>query len=235
MRRNCLLAVLLLRDATPFRHNVSMTSLASSSSVSFGPDPLYPGTAVERMERIRERARSLSPADLSHDWEEVRRKILWAGGLRDLPHAQPGMGYTGHSFNDWNHCDLTAMLEDFADSTNEGRVKGIHQRNFLGKGIKIASIPELGQGGSWSTCMMGCNSDPPQDVAHVQFRSRIAFKLVWCPPDFRSFVLIDDDGGLLTWGTPKGSLPESSERMMNCEAVKGSKYAVAASNLNRSE
>ena len=233
MRRSCLLAALLLRDATPLRHNVSMTSLASTSA--FASDPLYPGTAVERMERIRERARSLSPADLSQDWEEVRRKILWAGGLRDLPHAQPGMGYTGHSFNDWNHCDLTAMLEDFADNTNEGRVRGIHQRNFLGKGIKIASVPELGPGGSWSTCMMGCNSDPPQDVAHVQFRSRIAFKLVWCPPDFKSFVLVDDDGGLLTWGSPKGSLPEYSERMMNFEAVKGSKYAFAASNLNRNE
>ena len=27
--------------------------------------------------------------------------------------------------------------------------------------------------------MIGCGSDPPQDVAHLQFRSRIAFKLVW--------------------------------------------------------
>lgn len=34
-------------------------------------------------------------------------------------------------------------------------------------------------GGSWSTCLIGCNQNPPQDVAHVQFKSRIAFKLVW--------------------------------------------------------
>jgi hypothetical protein len=40
---------------------------------------------------------------------------------------------------------------------------------------------------------MGCNRDPPQDVAHVQFRSRIAFKLVWVPNDnFDTFVLVDD-------------------------------------------
>lgn len=36
-----------------------------------------------------------------------------------------------------------------------------------------------------------------QDVAHVQFRARIAFKLVWAPPDFNSFVLVAD-------GAPKG-------------------------------
>lgn len=56
---------------------------------------------------------------------------------------------------------------------------GIHRSNQLGPGIQIASLPELGPGGSWSTCMMGCNSDPPRDVAHLQFQSRIAFKLVW--------------------------------------------------------
>lgn len=41
--------------------------------------------------------------------------------------------------------------------------------------------------------MTGCNREPPQDVAHVQFRSRIAFKLVWVPNDsFDAFVLVDD-------------------------------------------
>lgn len=40
---------------------------------------------------------------------------------------------------------------------------------------------------------MGCNKEPPQDVAHVQFRARIAFKLVWVPNDnFDTFVLVDD-------------------------------------------
>lgn len=31
-----------------------------------------------------------------------------------------GMGYTGHSFNDFNHVDLTAMLDSEADNENEG-------------------------------------------------------------------------------------------------------------------
>lgn len=71
------------------------------------------------------------------------------------------------------------MRENDSSNENEGKVAGIAFTNQLGPGIQIASIPELGAGGSWSTCMMGCNQDPPQDVAHLQFRSRIAFKLVW--------------------------------------------------------
>ena len=104
--------------------------------------------------------------------------------------------------------------------------------NQLGPGISVASLPELGPGGSWSTCLMGCNQvlkkrregviklfrtfllflafipfpfsayytvaqEPPQDVAHLQFKARIAFKLVWCPPKFDRFVLVDDDGILV--------------------------------------
>merc|ERR1719181_2476066 len=101
------------------------------------------------------------------------------------------------------------------DAENKGRVDGIAYRNPLGKGIRIASLQgdDLGEGGgSWSTCMIGCNKEPPQDVAHVQFRSRIAFKLVWAPPDFTSFVLVDDGGKLLNSGTPKGRLPEQRQR-----------------------
>lgn len=142
-------------------------------------DPVYPGTAVSRLHNVQNRVKSLTPMQLSEDWEKVRRHILWAGGLRDLPNARPGKGYTGHSFNDFNHCDLTTMRGDEADNNNEGRVHGIAYNNRLGEGIRIASIEELGPGGSWSTCMIGCNKEPPQDVAHIQFKSRIAFKLVW--------------------------------------------------------
>ena len=89
------------------------------------------------------------------------------------------------------------MLGEVAHNQNQGQVNGIHYSNKLGPGIEIASLPELGPGGSWSTCMIGCNSEPPRDVAHLQFRSRVAFKLVWTPPDYNSFVLVDDDGALL--------------------------------------
>eukprot|EP00965_Chrysotila_dentata_P172418 5689597-Pleurochrysis_carterae.AAC.1 len=74
---------------------------------------------VARMTACRERARSLSPAELSEDWIDVRRKLLWAAGLRDITDAPPGMGYTGHAFNDDNHCDATCML---------GEVRGVHGR-----------------------------------------------------------------------------------------------------------
>ncbi len=159
-------------------------SLSSSFASTLQIDREYPGTAVQRMNAVRERVRSLAastehPHPLNGDWEEVRRKLLWAGGLRDLPDAIPGQGYTGHSFNDFNHVDLTTMLDEQAYNENKGQVEGIHFSNQLGPGVKVASLPELGPGGSWSTCMMGCAQEPPQDVAHVQFRSRIAFKLVW--------------------------------------------------------
>jgi hypothetical protein len=70
--------------------------------------------------------------------------------------------------------------------------------------------------------MIGCNQEPPSDVAHKQFKSRIAFKLVWCPPAFNSFVLVDDAGDLLARGTPSGGqLPSLRERQYNFQ-VRGS-------------
>mmetsp|Transcript_30199 Transcript_30199/g.61527 ORF Transcript_30199/g.61527 Transcript_30199/m.61527 type:complete len:261 (+) Transcript_30199:242-1024(+) len=199
----------------------------------------YPGTAVARMRAARSRISELSPSALDADWGTVRRTLLWAGGLRDLPHAKPGEGYTGHSFNDFNHCDLTCMLGGVQEESNgDGAVRGISTANALGAGIRAASLPELGEGGSWSTCMIGSAKAPPQDVAHVQFKSRVAFKLVWSPasPAFRSFVLVDDAGQLLARGAPSSGLEDSpgyggpslEQRKMNYDLVRGSKYAVAA-------
>ena len=199
-------------------------------------DAEYPGTAVQRLKAVRKRVAVLAnDGTLDGPWEEVRRRLLWAGGLRDLPNARPGQGYTGHSFNDFNHVDLTTMNDDSSDNLNDGSVKGIAVGNRLGPGILIASLPELGPGGSWSTCAMGCNSDPPRDVAHVQFKSRIAFKLVWVPnTNYDTFVLVDDDGNFLAKGKPSDgpdSLPHIRERVMNYNLMKGSKYAKAAESL----
>merc|ERR1711957_414514 len=114
---------------------------------------------------------------------------------------------------------------------NSGDVKQIAVGNFLGDGIRQASLEELGPGGSWSTCANGCHMDPPQDVAHVQFRSRIAFKLVWVPNKmYDTFVLVDDSGKLLAKGTPAGG-PPLEERMINYQMVTGSKYAIEADKL----
>jgi len=191
-------------------------------------DAAYPGTAVERTLAARQRAASLNPAQLSGDWAHVRRLLLWAAGLRDLPHVPPGQGNTGHAFNDYNHCDVTCMVTNVVHNQNTGQIPGIAYGNPLGRGIEAASLPELGPGGSWSTCMNGCSATPPQDVAHVQFRSRIAWKLVWCPPAFDAFVLVDDDGNELTHGRPSGMLPPLGERHANFQLVAGSKYAAAA-------
>jgi len=209
------------------------TSLLCTMSAPRVVDEKYPGTAVARMLAARERATSVD-GDLNGEWEPVRQKLLWAAGLRDLNNARPGAGYTGHAFNDSNHCDATTMLGDVSHNLNEAgdnRVKGIAIGNRLGPGIEVASLPELGEGGTWSTCTNGCHLDPPQDVAHVQFRSRIAFKLVWCPPSFSKFVLVDDEGVLLASGTPTGQLPPMGERRLNFDLVKGSKYAVEAEKM----
>jgi hypothetical protein len=54
-------------------------------------DPVYPGTAVERLQNVHRRVAELAQTEvLNGPWEEVRRRLLWAGGLRDLPHALPG-------------------------------------------------------------------------------------------------------------------------------------------------
>lgn len=222
-------------DKTASNQTARAFASASSGDGTMPVDPEYPGTAVERMNAVRARVVELAQNDLDGPWEEVRRKLLWAGGLRDLPTAIPGQGYTGHSFNDYNHVDLTTMLDQVSDNENDGAVKGIAIGNNLGNGIRVASIPELGQGGSWSTCAMGCNKDPPRDVAHVQFRSRIAFKLVWVPNErFDTFVLVDDDGNLLARGTPSdgpAGLPPLRERQMNYRIVQGSKYARVADDI----
>jgi hypothetical protein len=95
-------------------------------------DPLYPGTAVSRMLQIRNRVQSLTYEQLNGNWDDVRRNLLWAGGLRDLLNAAPGQGYTGHCFNDFNHCDLTAMTDTVSHAEHGGQVPGIAIGNQLG-------------------------------------------------------------------------------------------------------
>ena len=219
-------------STTCWHHLLAPHLLAPPAGTARAPPAAYLrliAQQVARMRASRERAASLSSAEMNGSWEAVRSRVLWAAGLRDLPDAAPGKGYTGHAFNDANHCDATTMLGEVAHDTNDGSVKGIAVGNLLGPGIEIASLPELGPGGSWSTCTNGCHLEPPQDVAHVQFRSRIAFKLVWCPADdYSSFVLVDDDGKLLRKGSPQPPLPAKSQRQMNYRVVQGSKYAVVA-------
>ena len=201
-------------------------SKTNSSSSSNPVDPLYPGTAVERMRSIRSAVRALNISQLNVDWGAVKKNILYAGGLRYK--SSPGDGYTAHCFSDFNHCDLTAMRDSQFYAQNQGRVRGIEFSNPLGPGIKIASIPTPGPGGSWCTCMIGCSSSPPKDVCHIQFKSRVSFKLVWAPPAYTTFVLVDDAGLLLNKGTPTGTLPSLGTRQANFGLTKGSKYSTAA-------
>merc|ERR1711957_787439 len=141
--------------------------------------------------------------------------LLAAGGLKEDRS-------TSHAFNDDNHCDLTTMVESVSFQSNaDGKIAQISQRNQLGPHIQKASLPEHGPGGSWSTCTNGAHLTPPSDVAHIQFQSRVAFKLVWVPQDFSQFVLVDDEGKLLRRGKPTGNLPSMHARQGNYALVAG--------------
>jgi len=121
------------------------------------------------------------------------------------------------------------MTLDVSDNENRGAVQGIAFGNRLGPGIKVASDPTLGPGGTWCTCAQGGNAEPPADVAHLQFRSKIAWKLVWVPVGgYTRFVIVDDAGAQLATGTPTGQIPAEQERKYNYEIVKGGRYAKAA-------
>lgn len=58
------------------------------------------------------------------------------------------------------------------------RVQGIAIGNRLGPGIEIASLPELGEGGSWSTCTNGCHLEPPQ-ARNAEAISRFSLFIFW--------------------------------------------------------
>ena len=77
-------------------------SASSETSPAAETDPVFPGTSVQRLRAVTKRVLSLSQTELDGPWPEVRRRLLWAGGLRDIP-------ATAHAFNDYNHCDLTTM------------------------------------------------------------------------------------------------------------------------------
>jgi len=195
--------------------------LAVKNGVQY--DPAYPGTAVARLSSVLKRVKELPP--LNGPWADVRRHLLAAGGLKEDQS-------TSHAFNDDNHCDLTTMDEGVSFKDNsDGAVAMISKGNLLGPHIKKASLPQHGPGGSWSTCTNGAHLTPPSDVAHVQFSSRVAFKLVWVPPEFTAFVLVDDEGRALTSGTPTGSLPHMRSRQGNYALVQGGKYAAAADTI----
>ena len=56
----------------------------------------------------------------------------------------------------------------------------------------------------------------------------MAWKLVWVPPTFEEFVLVDDDGELLASGKPTGRLPRISEREQNFRITGNGKYSKEA-------
>ena len=112
------------------------------------------------------------------------------------------------------------MLMQTADNEHDGSVRGIAVGNQLGEGIRAASFTR--RRARRTVHMMTYRSAPIKNPAarrrHVQFQSKIAWKLVWVPGelgDFSRFVLVDDAGTSLTPASQPGTSPISwSENTM---------------------
>jgi len=194
---------------------------------------LYPGTSEERRNIIINNIKNMDNSEFENIkyWEELRKKLVKAGGLKDDNYD------TMHIFSDFNHCDLTPIKKSYYCNENNGQVEGIHYSNSLCSVIKNNSLSLesknkkgkkiINNDGSWGTCMIGCDKNPPQDVAHLQFKCKIAFKLIWLPGKnglFENFVLVGDDGKILKKGNNLDIVyPPFDQRKMNYEVVKNSK------------
>jgi hypothetical protein len=94
-------------------------------------------------------------------------------------------------------------------------------------------------GFSWCTRIVTENADStpfhnrdlavPMSFCNTQHRSRIAFRMVWCPENFDNFVIVDQDGDVLTRGRLDGAhdLPPLRERQMAWDIIKNSVYSLA--------
>lgn len=168
-----------------------------------------PGTATERLNAARDRARSLD-GKLIGDFAGIRKQLLWAAGLADI---SEGEGRTSHCFSDWNHVAATTMQQAEIHNKHNGSVKGMAVGNYLGSSILAASLHEgkgFEQGNSWCTCAKGA----PEDIAHVQFKSEVAFYLVWLKGGDQ-FALVTEQGEHLACGHPSKDLPTVSDRKGN--------------------
>ncbi|KAH8054209.1 hypothetical protein JL722_8940 [Aureococcus anophagefferens] len=164
LRVCCALGVASALELASPRRRAVFTSGAAAATTralpALGDEPAYAGTAEERRQAVFDRIKTLGIRGFAEPWPKTRRNMLWAGGLKDEPR-------TRGAFSDYNHCDLVCMLPSVFDESNaDGAVKGISTSNALGEAIRGASLAELGAGGSWATCMLGCGSEPPRDVAH---------------------------------------------------------------------
>lgn len=200
-----------VRDSSTWRQPLpgKASNAETDKSCPGETDKSCPGTAEERLHAARERARSLN-GKLTMNWKDVRKKLLWAAGLADIMK-------TSHCFEDYNHVTAATMKEKAYDNKHNGSVQGMARGNSLGGVIRSGSLKE-GTGfetdGSWCTCAL----QAPSDVAHVQFKSKAAFYLVW-PPGYSKFALATEDGELLACGQPTGDLPRLWHRQENWRQI----------------
>jgi hypothetical protein len=81
----------------PFEGDIHPKMPSSSCTGNIVPtndlfDEEYPGTAVQRLQSVHQRVKQLVSEDrlINRPWEDIRKELLWAGGLRDLQNVLPG-------------------------------------------------------------------------------------------------------------------------------------------------
>jgi hypothetical protein len=81
----------------PFEGHIHQKMPSSSCNGNNVPtndlfDEEYPGTAVQRLQSVHQRVKQLVSEDrlINRPWEDIRKELLWAGGLRDLQNVLPG-------------------------------------------------------------------------------------------------------------------------------------------------
>ncbi|CAK0838884.1 unnamed protein product [Prorocentrum cordatum] len=196
------------------------------------------GHGQEQTEGVRARARALTRAERMLQLEQPvgahagmtspkkQRRVRAVAWVSLMPGGLKEDYSTSHAFNDDNHCDLTTM------AVQEGI--GDQKLVLCLRGSPAAAEEAMSEDPADRQLGGTEREGPALDMNRAErqkHQGRIAFKLVWAPPDFSQFVLVDDEGRELRRGRPTGSLPPARARQGNFELVAGGKYALAAEAL----
>jgi len=159
--------------------------------------------------------------------------------------TMPALGYTGHCFDDGVHMDCCTMLAhpDRPEDLSQVLDEKLETLAPLGPGIRAGTrLASRVRGASWCTAQkldtgderQSTDSTKPQSVCEATYHAKRAFKIVWCPErkkpingedDYSRFIVVDEDGDLLTTGRPTNP-PKLKLRRLSFEAVKGTRFAL---------
>mmetsp|Transcript_10376 Transcript_10376/g.19658 ORF Transcript_10376/g.19658 Transcript_10376/m.19658 type:complete len:212 (-) Transcript_10376:212-847(-) len=172
--------------------------------------------APGRQQIARQRALGLTTAQLSGEWESVRKALLWSCGLA-------ATARNDYCFNDMHHVDC-CTIKKFEEGTAEHEQTNVFSSAMHGKPKPDGSLPDEDDG--YSDCTSAMQSQTRATGCYVANQARPAFKLIWCEVrDFTEFLLVDDDANVLARGAPQpDTLPHIDVRTNNYRMYDSSRY-----------